>query len=114
MNWKPIETAPKDGSEFIALIGGLPYKARYDEIGRFIWYMHINRATGGSYLVHKIDGKRLLEEIKAKEYDYQPSGCFWKRGMEDKPTHWMPLPPPPVPQTSTHSNESGGKRPRED
>ena len=94
--WQPIETAPKDGKTFLALVGGLPYAAKYDKDGRFIWYWHSDQACGPTHLVHEIDGKRLLEEIKVQPpHDYQPSGHLWVNGFSGEPTHWMPLPEPP-------------------
>lgn len=103
--WETIDSAPRDGSKFLTLIGGIIYLGKYDKHARFIWYMHLNRAPGSYYKVHEIDDKKLLEEIKSREYDYQPSGVCWKRGFQDKPTHWMPLPPTP----SNNINNGGGE-----
>lgn len=89
--WRLIETAPKDGTPFLALIGGIPYKARYDEHGIFIWYMHSNHANGASYRVHEINGVEMLEKTKDEEYDYRPTTMIWKRGFNDTPTHWKRL-----------------------
>lgn len=92
--WKTIDSAPRDGSVFCALIDRLPYLCRYDEDGRFIRYTHNNIATGASYLVHYIDGKRLLEQTKEAEYDYQVEGSLWKLGFKHEPTHWQEWQPP--------------------
>ena len=40
--WQSIETAPKDGTNFLALIGDQPYEARFDERGRVVRFMHTN------------------------------------------------------------------------
>lgn len=88
MDWKEFETAPKCGKLFYCLIDKLPYIARYDEHGRFVWCNHSNVATGASYRVHNIGGKRLLEEIKEAEYSYQRQWILWKLGFKHKPTHW--------------------------
>ncbi|KKK55021.1 hypothetical protein LCGC14_3078770 [marine sediment metagenome] len=94
--WREIKTAPKDGKPFLALIGGLPYAAKYDKHGRFVWYFHSDRSSGPVYRIHEIDGKRLLEETKPQPpRDYQPTGHFWVNGFSDEPTHWMPFPEPP-------------------
>jgi hypothetical protein len=97
--WQPIETAPKDGSTFLCLIDGLPYAARFDEHGRFIWYWHSDDALGPSYIVHRnvSEGKTLLEETKPRDPpNYVCRGHLWVKGFdEQKRTHWMPLPPSP-------------------
>jgi len=93
--WMPIETAPKDGTIFIAFIDGLPYKAKYDEWGRFTWYIHHNRAgRGRCYQKHEIDGKELLEILDEGEDDnYEVTGILWSRGFDYQPTGWIPAPP---------------------
>ena len=100
MDWQPIETAPKDGTPFLAWISGLPYAAKYDEDGRFIWYWHSDTAFGPSYQIHTIDGKRLLEETKPQDpHKFEVQGHLWVNGFDDNPTFWTPLdkPPEPVP-----------------
>lgn len=96
--WKSIKSAPKDGSLFLAKIGAAVYVAYYDKYDKFVWIMHDNTSRGATYKVHKklVDSTRLLEEIKkAEEPNYKPRGHLWIAGFEDKPTHWLPLPPLP-------------------
>lgn len=93
--WRPIDSAPKDGTIFLCLIDGLTYIAKYDDLGRFTWCSHSNVASGASYKIHNMDGKRLLEETKEAEYDYQKQWILWKKGFDHKPTQWQPLPNPP-------------------
>jgi len=90
----PIETAPKDGRDFIALVGGLPYMAHYDEFGRMVRMTHCNRrGYGRSYTTHQVDGKALIEILSEGEDDsYEVQGILWARNFNHKPTHWMPLP----------------------
>lgn len=96
MKWQPIETAPKDGTKFIAKIGHAIYAA-YDDDGRFCWIMHANQAAGRRYTKKIIDGIEYQQELAPEaERDYQPQGNIWIKGFEDKPTHWMPLPKPPT------------------
>ena len=91
--WQPIDTAPRDGTPFLAKIGGLPYRARYDELGRFMWCWHRDTGTGPAYSIHKIDGKKLLEEIKPRDKpDYQPTWTLWTAGFDATPTHWASEP----------------------
>ena len=67
--WQPIETAPRDGTPILGYSRRLPPKAR---IGTIMWV----------------------------EPHWQVGGSEWAGGalamwMSD-PTHWMPLPEPPV------------------
>lgn len=100
--WQDIASAPKDGSTFLCMISGLPYAARYDKNGRFIWFWHDDAAEGPSYIVHNKDGKRLLEVLKPKDdARYIIQGHLWVNGFDEKPTHWMPLRPPQSLQDET-------------
>jgi hypothetical protein len=101
--WQDISTAPRDGTEFLALLNGLPVKAKYDELGRFIWFAWCDMAQGPGYKCHDglIEGKRLLEEYQPKEDPkWEITAFIWRSGFEAKPTHWMPLPPPPMISTA--------------
>lgn len=62
MNWQPIETAPKDGTEVLLFAGF--------DMGICFW-REDETMTGWTWGL----GKRFLN-----------------------PSHWMPLPPPPVTQ----------------
>lgn len=87
MEWNDIKTAPHD-KPFLALIGGIPYKAKYDEHGRFIWYMHTDCGEGAEYCVHKENGLTLLEKTREAKPRYEPRGILWCDGLNDNPTHW--------------------------
>lgn len=95
--WQPISTAPRNKVPFIALVGGLPYKAFFDEGGRFIRVTHTNKVgMGAEYRIHNINGTELRELIKkGAEPEYEVSQIIWSAGFNYEPTHWMPLPPPP-------------------
>ena len=60
--WRPIETAPKDGTVFIA---------------------------------PSIDGKNVTVGSWSKFYDCWDDRLVGHLNGHWKPTHWMPLPPPP-------------------
>ena len=85
MNWQPIETAPKDGTEvFLYFPGG----------GRKIWSGYWKHSQ------HYSNGKL--------EYDR----AYWVTGMMSvgkdlEPTHWMTAPEPPP-----HAQERIDKLPR--
>ena len=70
--WQPIETAPKDGTE--VLLWGRYWS---DSQGLF------SRPHVGSYVEN-------LErwQVGVSHHDYR---------FRVRPTHWMPLPPPPGP-----------------
>lgn len=64
-DWRPIETAPKDGTR---LLGYYPQNEDYIRVGVIQW-------------------------MKPRGYDYHWTwDGSW---MPDDPTHWQPLPEPP-------------------
>lgn len=70
MEWQPIETAPKDGTYILAIVAGN------------------HPSTGLPYVPDVVlfrDGFWLVSDGYQDEYDDEN----WK------PTHWMPIPPPP-------------------
>ena len=72
MTWKPIETAPKDGTQFIGLWRGLVYT-----IQNIKYYAKWPHEEGGP------------------TYQDGWSAEVWDQHMPCRPTHWMLLPPPP-------------------
>jgi len=72
--WRPIETAPKDGTDFIGLWDGLAYTMR-----RQSYYEKFPHQEGGP------------------TYRYGWSAEVWDQHMPCWPTHWMPLPANPEP-----------------
>ena len=69
MTWQSIETAPRDGTRFLACKG----------YGGAIVVGYMGTVTRLSGI-----GERVEETFRIF-----PSGLRWN------PTHWMPLPPPP-------------------
>lgn len=65
MEWQPIETAPKDGTEFLAWRRGM---------------------FANCYRVPRDDCEMWCFGGQSAAVEYRPS---------IKPSHWMPLPPPP-------------------
>ena len=67
--WKPIETAPTDGTEILG------------------WLK---------------EGKWAVVSFKVTNYycawnrEYRDSKAWWKDNVTCTPTHWMPLPKPPI------------------
>lgn len=77
--WQPIETAPRDES-WILLTGG---KIDYGWDGDEPPTMVVGQSTGDR------NGMQVESHWQFAWYD---SGYY---GEYEKPTHWMPLPPPP-------------------
>ena len=69
--WKPIETAPKDGTPVLAGRGGT-----------YPW--------GIPHILAWLDGPK----VKAGAGWYRVDGAHWNTRTL-RPTHWMPLPSPP-------------------
>lgn len=70
MHWQPIETAPKDGSHVLAWRSGWDRPAWV----RWVWNPRVGREFWND-----------ADEWDAYELESEP------------PTHWMPLPDPPLP-----------------
>lgn len=73
MDWQPIETAPKDGTEILTCSFEVTQKPDGSSL---IWY--------DCEVVHWVD--------------YEERGGWWNGDViryPDSPTHWMPLPEPP-------------------
>ena len=77
MTWQPIETAPKDGTHVILWIEGSAIEGQWDSQ---------TRNDGTSY------GPGTWEVLILPSH-----GCGCCSNENDPPTHWMPLPTPPVP-----------------
>ena len=96
LSWRPIETAPKDGTIIIG------YEVKQDRIGVSLVSWHEGKSTKGwvqSVGAEIKDGKRVHDDN-------------WKLiGLTV--THWMPLPDPPLSiyesQTRTHPDDLTGE-----
>ena len=72
--WQPIETAPRDGTE-ILMTNGV-------DVSSGQWFSEY----GGTY-----------DQEGAPNGDERDAGWMdWIGGMQPDPTHWMPLPSPPI------------------
>jgi hypothetical protein len=80
--WQPIETAPKDGT-WILLCGG---EIRYEWDG----LSQPNAVVGQFAPKGEVMAGRW-------QFAYYDSGFH---GQYENPTHWMPLPAPPMEQTN--------------
>jgi hypothetical protein len=84
--WRPIETAPKDGSE-ILISGGT-------------WY-YTESTISDHVSFHGVQIARWIEHRQSWHGGY---GSEYDGVYYHSPTHWMPLPPPP---TTDPSGEDG-------
>ena len=80
-DWRPIETAPKDGS-WVLLCGG---KCQGDE-GDYDWRPVVAQWT--DYL-----NGRLGQKYERWQFAWYDGGYY---GTYEGPTHWLPLPDGPA------------------
>lgn len=76
MKWQPIETAPRDGTHVLLLIGEV--------------------AIGGCWVLHSEGWESGIPDWYGWDTD---NDLILIEVPDDEPTHWMPIPPPP--QTDT-------------
>jgi hypothetical protein len=83
MDWQPIETAPRDGT-WVLITGG-DVSEMFREQDPYGFY-------GGPVVVAFFDSPLSLGE---GGWSYAFWDSAWRSSF-DAPTHWMPLPAPPV------------------
>ena len=101
--WQLIETAPKDGSVFLALNHDtevFPAKYYTDRKPAQIAYRTCQQRFPEKHTKMALaDGSYgwVRDEDFAKENEgFDCHWSFWQAMYEFKPTHWMPLPEPPT------------------
>lgn len=95
MNWQPIETAPKDGTEIIGV-----FFRRYDGVEQPTIYGPWTMAWDGRKWRSSWDGQEVISYMD----DF---GTQYKEPDID-PTHWQPVPKPPLdplPMTAERAEE---------
>lgn len=79
MEWQPIETAPKDGTKFLAMLSNGWYEILSSPVemdGYYDWWS----AMGG---------------VDIPIVESHPKNTDWSKSNTILATHWMPLPEPP-------------------
>lgn len=96
-DWQDMSTAPKDGTEFLALQDGEIYVARYTKQGELSWRTHTRREPASYRQIDtEMDGQpvRALVPINEPWPEYfEHHWTTWTRGFDFKPTGWLPAPP---------------------
>jgi hypothetical protein len=85
--WQPIESAPKDGTTFL---GASPNNsAAHPWLIRVMWWDEHFENAGWDDKKDDVIYRAAWSSGRVGSWNYEEYA-------EEKPTHWMPLPPPPV------------------
>lgn len=80
--WRPIESAPRDGTAIWILVDGKAYIGLCEPAN----WLHSEDRWSAKFYVERASAERKAREC----YDQT-----WGTNFKAEPTHWMPLPPPP-------------------
>ena len=88
MKWQPIETAPRDGTPLLLWCPGMCSWNRKDGMPDLVvglWWVdpYSSRDLGAWY-----------SDVGDVDQGYESTGAYFEHESL-RPTHWMPLPPPP-------------------
>ena len=98
IEWKPIETAPRDGTRILLYWPNYAYN--WNEDGEPLltigWWKQNGRLSPTMYPEH---ADHFIEHRQSEWYfaDNDEMDDYGLSVPEHAPTHWMPLPPPPEP-----------------
>ena len=80
-DWQPIETAPKDGTAILVWCPGT------------VDSVHVSKLMVAVWDPDEWNADDVRGAFRYNRYD---SGVYGVLDWDDEPTHWMPLPKPPV------------------
>jgi hypothetical protein len=84
-DWRPIETAPRDGTWVLLTGGECEFNEESDNRGRVVTAQWTTEYRSNA-------GDRLIADFGRWEFAYYDSGVY---GEYENPTFWQPLPSPP-------------------
>lgn len=100
--WQPIEIAPKDGTRILIHV---PHGSRHDE-----FYYGTNSARWDDHVECWVVGGELWDDacflIGSRSDEVVTLYGVEPKEPDEQPTHWMPLPEPPV----SSANEQIGEK----
>jgi hypothetical protein len=85
-DWRPIETAPRDGTWVLLTGGECESNEESDNRGRVVTAQWTTEYRSNA-------GDRLIADFGRWEFAYYDSGVY---GEYENPTFWQPLPIPPI------------------
>lgn len=98
--WQPIETAPKDKSEFLMFVTGIEYKKYYENEEHIAKTIQAIVIASYNLVFDYFVGRNtdftlnIYPDLNYKDVSNLRSDKYCKYDIQA--THWMPLPKPPI------------------
>lgn len=102
MEWQDIDSAPRDGTPFLALNSDFEvWVAKYEQRHGRLCFRQNHWRDSYKYIVREIDGcewRHYSQDFGRDNSGWTNHWSLWTKGYEFQPTHWLPLPHPPKEQ----------------